>query len=155
MGVYVALFSVLGGALALLVRAAWPQHTALCFISLAAGFASFVLYCLAIIWVLRAAIGFSYEKVPSPENLLAFRQELSDYYAANPWVSGSVDDDFDDFLIRHFASAATRNAGNNLARSARFYSAAQLLLWTVVLAAVAALAVGADHVVLVLLQKGA
>lgn len=156
-GVYVALLSALGGALAFLVRAAWPAQTPLCRLGLTVASLSLVLYFLAIIWVLRAAIasGFTYEKLPSPENLLAYWQQLSLYYASNPTVPGSAAADFDDFLIRHFASAATRNARNNLAQSARFYVAGQLLLWVWVLGALAALALAANHVLPVLFRKGA
>jgi hypothetical protein len=155
MGVYVALFSVLGGALAFLVRAAWsPPRTLWCYLSLIAAVLSLVLYFVAIIWVLRAAIGFTYERLPSLEDILAYRQKLASYYASNPSVPDSAAMDFDDFMTRHFASAAARNARNNLARSARFYRAAQLLLWVVVLAAVAALALAANRVLPAVFLKG-
>jgi len=154
-GVYLALLSALGGALAFLVRATWPAQTPLCRLGLIVAFLSLVLYFLALIWVLRAAIGFTYEKLPSPENLLAYWQQLSLYYASNPTVPGSAAADFDDFLIRRFASAATSNARNNLARSARFYVAGQLLLWVVVLGALAALALASNLVLPVLFRKGA
>jgi len=138
-----------------MVRAAWPPHTPLCYLGLIAALLSLALYLLAIIRVLRSATGFEYERVPSPENLLAYWQQLSDYYVQNPTVSDSAAADFDDFLIRHFASAASRNARNNLARSALFYIAAQLLLWVVVLGAVAAMALAANHVLPSLFRRGA
>lgn len=138
-GVYVALLSAVGGVLGLLGRSAWPGRSflsclALIFVAVAA-----ILFFLAIAWAFRAIIGYTYEKLPDASQLLSYWQQLNTYYKTHAQVIGNPQEDFADFLIRHCASAATRNGQNNLTRSARFYSATVLLLWVVVIAALAAL----------------
>ena len=153
--VHVALLSAVGGVLAFLIRSAWPGQTPWCRASLVSSFVSVVPYFLAIVWALRGTVGFTYEKLPSPDNLLAYSKGLARYYRENPGISGSASADFEDFLVRHFSSAATRNGRNNLARSARFYRAGQFLLWVVVLSAIAGLCLALNQVLPVLVSRGA
>ena len=154
LGVYVALLSAVGGVLIYLIRSAWSGQTNWFLGSLAFSFVSVVLYFLAIVWVLRATVGFIYEKLSSPDILLAYWQDLSLYYQENPEINGSATSDFDDFLVRHFSSAATRNASNNYARSARYYRAAQFLLWVVIFSALAGICLALNQLLIGFCSKG-
>ncbi len=154
MGVFVGLLSAVGAAIAFLVKNAWPPATSWYRVSLTLSGVSLVLYVLAVIWVLRATLGFRYEKVPSPDNLLVYWQNLLGYHGVDPSAPGKAAADFEDYLVRHFASAASRNVGDNLARSALYYGAARFLLWVIVLSALAALSLAAAYLVPVLVGKG-
>ena len=154
LGVYVALLSAVGGVLAYLIRNAWSGQTNWFLGSLVLSFVSVVLYFLAIVWVLRATVGVIYEKLPSPNTLLAYWQDLSLYYQENPEITGSASSDFDDFLVRHFSSAATRNANNNFIRSARYYRAALFLLWVVIFSALAGLCLFLNQFLIGFCSKG-
>jgi hypothetical protein len=139
LGVYVALLSAIGSVLAFLVRSGWTGRTPLRSAELALEGIAVLSYFLAIAWIMRATVGHTYEKLPSPANLLGYWRDIEAYHQANPGVAGDARTDFDDFLLRHLASAATRNAENNLVRSALFYRAAQWLLLAVVVGAAAGL----------------
>jgi len=97
-----------------------------------------IFYVLAVLQVLRANIGHTYERLPFPEELYAYRSHLEDYYREVGSSSGDATADFEDFLARHMISATSRNARTNLVRSARNYSATRFAAFAVVVGIVAA-----------------
>ena len=147
LGVYVALLSVIGGALAVLTKWAWPPDSTLCYVGLAFSVIAVVLYVLSVC-VLLGEVGLDWEKLPTPDELLAYRRKLDAYYESNPDDLGSASSDFDDYLLRHLASAATHNSITNLTRSATFYRAGVLLLAVVILTAISVAALGINQALL-------
>ena len=154
LGVYVALLSAVGGVLAYLIRSAWTFQTNWFIGSFALSFISVVFYSLSIVWVFRATVGFTYEKIPSADILLDYWQDLSQYYRENPVVTGSASSDFENFLVRHFSNAATRNSQNNSARSAHYYLASLFLLWVVIFSALAGLCLVFNQLLIGFCSKG-
>lgn len=154
LGIYAVLLSAVGGIVAFLIRTAWPVDSLLSLGGLFASFASVVIYGFALIWVFRATLGYTYERVPYSSTILNHWKSLSTYYWRNPSVVGTASQDFEEFLIEQFSLAATKNASNNMRRSARFYGAGQLLLWVIVLAAVSGIAQGMSLLLPLFNSKG-
>jgi hypothetical protein len=153
-GVFVALLSAIGGVLAFLIRNAWPSvlltSNTYCLISLVLCLIALGVYFLSIVWVLMAMVGYTYESLPSPNNILVYWHQISRYYRENPTAPGSAGEDFRDYLMHNMASAASRNTHNNLARSARYYRASLSLVWVVVISALAALLLSLNQLIPVL-----
>ena len=101
---------------------------------------------MAVVYVLRATLGYTYESLPSADLLLRYSEDLEAYYIDNPGIDGNADADFKNYLTRNMVSAATRNWNNNLRRSARYYRASQFLAWVVVFAVLAAAAIGINEI---------
>lgn len=144
LGVYVALLSVVGGALTVLVRWAWPPCTALGSVGLGVAIAAAVLYFAAVVWALRV-VGYDYKRLPSPSDMLAHREELDAFHVENPKAEGKASDEFAEDLLRQMAEAATVNSANNDARSERFYQVSVMLLIVVILAAIVAALLGLNQ----------
>ncbi|GEM_PF-5986560 len=145
LGVHVAAVSVVGGALVVLVRWAWPPATTLAWAGLVLWVAAAVVYILAVVWALRV-VRFRYEKLAVPDQLLTYSRDLDAYYSTHPEDKGAASTDFDDSLLEKLCHAATVNSNNNVIRSERFYTAAIMLLVVVILAAASTGVLGLDQV---------
>jgi hypothetical protein len=153
-GIYVGILTAIAGGLAFLIRSAWLAESILCWFSVGFSVIAAVLWFWVIGFVLSGTIGYIYLKIPSPENLLDYWQKLIGYYQENPGVAGSAREDFEEFLIQRFVSAATENERNNIKRSGRFYFANQILPWVIIVSAVAGLFLAINQFLPFLLQKG-
>jgi hypothetical protein len=142
-GVFAALLSATGGAIAFVISRAWPADSLWSFIGLGLALLAAAALLLAAVGVLRSLIGFDWAYLPSADTLLAHWRALSFHFKANPSF-GSAREDFDDELLERLSSAATQNGANNRLRSARLYIAAQLLLVVVLLLAGAASALAVN-----------
>lgn len=150
----VGLLSLVGGLLAILIRAMWPAESWLSLIGLLFCGIAIILYLMAVVYVLRATLGYIYESLPPADVLLNHFEDLSTYYSGNPEVEGNAEVDFRDFLTKKMVSATARNWSNNLSRSARYYSASQLLALVVIFGVVAAAAAGANEIMDLFKQTG-
>jgi hypothetical protein len=144
-GIYAAVLSAVGAALAYLVSNSWPASSGLCCASLVLSALSVVSFVIAVAYVLMASVGFDYEMLPRANNVLGYWREISKYYEENPEAPGTAVADFDDFLLRHLASAATKNAETAQVRAARFHHAGMCLIAVIVLAALSAITLAADR----------
>lgn len=150
----VGLLSLVGGLLAILIRAMWPAESWLSLIGLLFCGIAVILYLMAVIYVLRATLGYIYESLPPADVLLKHSEDLSTYYRDNPEVEGNAEVDFSDFLTRKMVSATARNWSNNLSRSARYYRASQLLAFVVIFAVLASAAAAANEIMDLFKQTG-
>jgi hypothetical protein len=150
-GIFVAIFSAIGGILVFLVRnITWPAITTLPILSLLFCALSIILYAFGIFNVLRAMVGFRWARLPHPDILLQHYKKLINYYAENPTVAGSAGDDFEGYILRQLTLAATHNGENNIVRSARFYRASRYLVWVVIVAAFSGLCLGIDKLLTII-----
>lgn len=143
-GSQVTQLSLVGGALALLIRAAWPIDSSLGLIAELLSAIGVCFLVAAIVFVIRATLGYQYESLPSPSELYEHWRGLHAHYATNPEAQGTAEDDFADFLQRHMAQAATRNWTNNLSRSGRQHRASQFLAWAIALVVLGGVALAID-----------
>jgi hypothetical protein len=144
-GTYAAVLSAVGAALAYLVSNSWPASSSLCRAALVLSALSVVSFVIAVAYVLMASVGFDYDMLPRANNVLGYWREISKYYEENPEAPGTAAADFDDFLLRHLASAATKNAETAQVRAARFHHAGMCLIAVIVLAALSAITLAADR----------
>jgi hypothetical protein len=126
---YLAVLTVLGALLVFCLR----QHptggfSSLYFLLILA----FLLYALAIIFVLLANLEFGYLQLPYASELDAYHRELQDYYRQNPEVRGEPGQDLKDILYLKMVEAATHNSQTNLTRAARYYAANYFLAGAIV-----------------------
>ena len=144
LGPFVAILFAVGGLVVFLVRSAWPAPSPWSVACLVLSGIAVALFSLATFHVVRAMLGFSWARLPHSETLLEHYGKLVCYYAENPTVPGSADDDFEAYLLHHLASTASRNGTNNLVRSARFYRALGYLVAVIITAALAGFCLGTD-----------
>lgn len=144
-GIYAAVLSAVGAALAYLVSNSWPANSDLCRASLILSALAVVSFVIAVAYVLMASVGFDYGMLPPANNVLEYWREISTYYDENPTAPGTAVADFDDFLLRHLASAATKNAETAQVRAARFHHAGISLIGVIVLGALSAITLAADR----------
>jgi hypothetical protein len=137
----VAVLTVMGGALIFYLSTFPPERTLLWLLFALCIGTSIICYSLAIILVLRANIGFKYERLPHARQMYEYYSELVRYYDDNPSARGSADHDFESYLCEKMIAATTRNAVSNIGRSERHYSASRFLAGVVVFALLAALPV--------------
>jgi hypothetical protein len=77
LGIYAVLLSAVGGVVAFLIRSAWPGTTLLARIGVVASIAALVVYAFALTWVLRATLGYTYERIPYPAKILEYWKSIS------------------------------------------------------------------------------
>ena len=154
LGMYTVPFTAVGGVVIYLVRSAWIGSGFLYLVGLSAAVASLVIYFVALIWLIRATIGFTYKRVPYPQDLKAHWDELSTYHWKYPSAKGSAPQEFNEDLIELCCRDATINAKNNTRRAARYYTVGVLLLWVIVFGAISGLIQVIPYIVKILQQKG-
>lgn len=107
------------------------------FIGCAATSAIFAL--LSIIWIIRSYMGYWWEYLPYPSQLLDYFSELRRYDAEHGLDDSTPERQFDETIRTSFVQAATKNMVNNNARASLLYSASLFLAIAVIAALLAGL----------------
>jgi hypothetical protein len=154
LGMYTVPFTAVGGVIIYLTRSALTSTGLSFFVSISASALSLLVYFVALIWLVRATIGFTYKRLPYSNTLKERWETLSNYHWKYPWVFGSAARDFEEELIEHFSTDATINASHNSVRAARYSIVGNLLLWVFVLSAISGVAQAIPHVLPILHVKG-
>lgn len=81
---------------------------------------------ISLVWVLfhliRGIHGFTYEVIPSSQELLSFWEQSKDYYRSLG-AEFKADEDFDLEMKRSYAKATSKNGKNNLSKARFLYNA--------------------------------
>lgn len=84
---------------------------------------SFVALGFAVISVFRAMGGYEYARVPRPNKLIAWRNELENWHSKYGNVDDQLDEDFDTAYLACIGDAVEVNATNNRSKSAHIHRA--------------------------------
>lgn len=99
---------------------------------------------LAVAWIVRSYIGYTYDLLPHAEELAAYHRSLKEYEQVHDLNPGTADQLFDEFLQERLVAAATRNGYNNNSRSELIYGASRFLSVVVFLAVLGGIPVALD-----------
>lgn len=136
-GTQVGILTILGSVLVYCYQNS-PDQPGLWLIAFyGAYFPAVATYVVALVQVMRAILGHGFERLPLPDELHNYHVQLEDYYYEEPNPEGTLETEFNDFLIRHMVTATVQNAQTNVSRSERSYSAMYWFAFTVVFALVA------------------
>jgi len=112
--------TVIGGALASMVVAFPYSREAITFGFLAFAMLSAISAVVALVYIFRSVIGYSYQKIPSPVALTAHFEELKNWHRNNGTSQDQIiaesKKDFDTYFEARLSEASEHNGNNNLRR---------------------------------------
>lgn len=152
--VYVAVMTATGGLIAFLFKCSWPAMNYIQYASLILAVSSTLLLATAIVCAFMSNLGYVYQRLPSSEDLLNYSKELEEYYLKNPQVAGAAPEEYDQYIKARLAKASTRNAHNNLKRSAYYYRSTLFIMWSFVSSGLSGITLAANQVYMVISIKG-
>jgi hypothetical protein len=123
----VAALALLGGVFSFYLRSFAIDGGLGAWLFLFSAAAVVVFSTLAVIWIVRLFVGFSWGYVPCPDQLESHYGELLAYHEKFTLDSGTPDEAFDQYLRRCFVEAASKNMRNNNDRSELLYRASFFL----------------------------
>lgn len=83
---------------------------------------SLIVLAFAAISIFRSMIGYQYERIPRPNSLSKWRNELEAWHTKYGDID-KVDDEFNDVFLKFLGDAVETNATNNKTKSAHVYRA--------------------------------
>lgn len=152
--IFVAVLSAVGTIIAFLIRSAWSTVGPLQIPSIVFTIVSILISAIAVLCSFKANLGYTYQRLPLADVLLEYSNNLETYYSKNPQVAGSPKDEFEIYLCDHLADAASRNAWNNIKRSAYYYRSSWLIFYSIVSSGAAGLCIVLNPIILLLIGNG-
>jgi hypothetical protein len=119
----VAALALLGGIMSSYLSRFTIDGTPMAWFFLISSGGVIVFSTLAVIWIVRLFVGFTWGYIPCPDELQAHFDALRRYNEEHGLDSGTPEETFDAYLKTCFIDAASRNMRNNNARSELLYRA--------------------------------
>jgi hypothetical protein len=137
----IAALALLGGVMSSYLTRFSIDGSPMAWLFLVASAGVIVFSTLAVIWIVRLFVGFTWGYTPCPDELQAHFDRLTTYDEEHGLDSGTVEEAFDAYLKTCFIEAASRNMRNNNARSELLYRASFFIAVAVLFTLVAGIPV--------------
>jgi hypothetical protein len=137
----VTVFTVLGGAIYLMIRGQSDDHLSGVLASVSLVGAA-VFYVAALRYLVRSMYGYTYQRIPTARQLGSYYDELVKFHEAAGRTERDAHVDFESYLNDRYAEATEVNSRNNISKSEFLHRGNQWLIGTlsaVILAAIPAL----------------
>lgn len=121
----VSLLTLLGGLICFLIQGAWPGRSWAFGCSLFFSLLSITLLLILLYYIIKASVGYEYERMPRGQDLLEYSISLTDYYKGNKELASN---EYETYITAKLVQAATHNTELNLSRSAKFHKAMVLFV---------------------------